>query len=243
VVQDRSGKHRRKLARILHQLAPDIRIGPGTRLYSEDVARPGVPVKLLFLEGRATRTVLLWIAYIGTQMTLTFLTSWLPTVMHQGGLSLEQAEITTSLLQFGGAAGSIGCGRLLDRHGLIGLTAVFLIGVPVVAVLGTAGASVGSLMALASVIGFCIPGGQAGVNALSGTIYPTYMRSTGAGWAFGIGRIGSILGPVIGGVLLELDLPLPKLFLFVAAPALCAAIALLVMRVVAGNYPQREGMA
>ena len=73
------------------------------------------------------------------------------------------------------------------------------------------------------------------------TPYPTYMRATGSGWAFGVGRIGSIIGPVIGGVLLGLDLSLPRLFLFVAAPALCVAMALLLMRRVAGNYPQREG--
>jgi MFS transporter, AAHS family, 4-hydroxybenzoate transporter len=243
VVQDRSGKRRHELVRVLHRLAPDRGIGPDTHLFSDDVARPGVPVKHLFIEGRAAPTVLLWIAYIGTQMMLAFLTAWLPTVMHQSGLSLRQAEITTSLLQFGGAAGSLCCGRLLDRHGLIGLTAVFLIAAPMIALLGTAGASVVVLMGLATVIGFCIPGGQSGVNALSSTMYPTYMRATGAGWAFGVGRIGSILGPVIGGVLLALDLPLSRLFLFAAAPALCVAIALLLMCVVAGNYPQRGGMA
>jgi AAHS family 4-hydroxybenzoate transporter-like MFS transporter len=198
-------------------------------------------VRHLFLEGRAARTVLLWLAYIGTQMTLNFMTSWLPTVVHQGGLSLQQAEVTTTLFQFGGAAGSLAFGRLLDRHGLVSLAAGFLIAVPVVAALGIAGGSAMLLIGLAAAAGFCIPGGQAGVNALSGTIYPTYMRATGTGWAFGVGRIGSILGPVIGGVLLTLDLPPPLLFLCVAAPALCVAIALLLMRRVAGNYPQRDG--
>jgi AAHS family 4-hydroxybenzoate transporter-like MFS transporter len=247
VTQDRGGRRRRDLVRILQRLDPALRIGAATRLVSSDVVshgvgvRHGVPVRDLFLDGRASRTVLLWIAYIGTQMTLNFLTSWLPTVVHQGGLSLEQAEVTTALFQFGGAAGSLGFGRLLDRHGLLSLAAGFLVAVPVVAALGIAGGSAVLLMGLAMAAGFCIPGGQAGVNALSGTIYPTYMRATGTGWAFGVGRIGSILGPVLGGMLLVLDLPSSLLFLFVAAPALCVAAALLLMRRVAGNYPQRGG--
>ena len=241
VTQDRGGWQRRDLVHILHRLDPALRIGVATRLVSNDPVPHGVPVRQLFLQGRAARTVLLWLAYIGTQMTLNFLTSWLPTVVHQGGLSLQQAEVTTALFQFGGAAGSLAFGRLLDRHGLVSLAVGFLIAVPVVAALGIAGGSAMLLMGLAAAAGFCIPGGQAGVNALSGTIYPTYMRATGTGWAFGVGRIGSILGPVIGGVLLALDLPSPLLFFCVAAPALCVAITLLLMRRVAGNYPQRDG--
>ena len=82
------------------------------------------------------------------------------------------------------------------------------------------------LMALVIVAGFCIIGGQVGINALAGTLYPTYMRSTGTGWAFGVGRIGSILGPVIGGQLLAFGLPLGMLFAAASTPVLISASAL-----------------
>ena len=73
-------------------------------------------------------------------------------------------------------------------------------------------------------------GGQVGLNALAGTLYPTFIRSTGAGWALGVGRVGSILGPAIGGVLIALKLPTPMLFLCAAIPAACCAVTVYLLR-------------
>jgi AAHS family 4-hydroxybenzoate transporter-like MFS transporter len=98
--------------------------------------------------------------------------------------------------------------------------------VPCVAALGHVGTSEAPLMALVIVVGLCVIGGQVGINALAGTLYPTYMRSTGTGWAFGVGRIGSILGPVIGGQLLAFGLPLGMLFAAASMPILISASAL-----------------
>lgn len=224
-----------ELAATLARLDPQLQIGPQTQFVADESNEPGVPVKHLFLEGRAPKTVLLWLAFIASQMTLIFLTSWLPTVIHQNGISLRDAEITVALLQTGGAVGSIVFGRLLDRVGIVAVAAGYLLALPFVVGIGSASGA-GLLMALATMTGFCIAGGQAGINALSGTIYPTAIRSTGAGWAFGIGRTGSIIGPVIGGVLLGLGLPTPQLFLFAAAPPLCAAIALFLLNRVVGRF-------
>jgi MFS transporter, AAHS family, 4-hydroxybenzoate transporter len=230
-----------ELAGTLKRLDPHLHFGPDTQFIADELKQPGAPVKHLFLEGRAAKTGLLWTAFITAQMTLIFMTSWLPTVIHQDGISLADAEITVALLQTGGAVGSVAFGRLLDKLGVNAVAAGFLVAVPFVAGIGSAAGSAPMLMALATMSGFCVAGGQAGINALSGTIYPTYMRSTGSGWAFGVGRTGSILGPVIGGLLLGLGLPTPQLFLFVAAPALCAAGALFLLGRVAGRFPQDSG--
>jgi MFS transporter, AAHS family, 4-hydroxybenzoate transporter len=80
-------------------------------------------------------------------------------------------------------------------------------------------------MSLVFGVGFFAAGGQHGLNALSGTLYPTYIRSTGSGWAFGVGRVGSIIGPVIGGFLISFHMPIATLFLFAAAPVVCACAA------------------
>ena len=78
-------------------------------------------------------------------------------------------------------------------------------------------------MAAVFLTGIGMLGGQVGLNAISGSIYPTYIRSTGAGWAFGVGRVGSILGPVIGGVLIGWGQPASLLFIYAAIPFLCCA--------------------
>ena len=82
------------------------------------------------------------------------------------------------------------------------------------------------LMPLAFLIGFCLMGGLTGLNGISGTFYPTYIRSTGVGWALGVGRIGSILGPVLGGILISFNPPNSVLFTCAAVPVLCCAGAL-----------------
>ena len=81
--------------------------------------------------------------------------------------------------------------------------------------------------------GFCIVGGQIASNALAATYYPTAIRATGMGWALGIGRIGSIVGPLIGGAMLASHVEVETLFLVAAIPALlAAATALLLARIV-----------
>ncbi len=100
-----------------------------------------------------------------------------------------------------------------------------LVAVLCIAAIGWAGSSESLLIGLVFLAGFFLIGGQVGQLALPGMIYPTYIRSTGAGWAYGMGRFGSILGPVVGGVLISLGLSLPVLFLFAASPALVSALA------------------
>ena len=73
--------------------------------------------------------------------------------------------------------------------------------------------------------GFCIVGGQTAANALAAGAYPTAARATGVGWALGIGRVGSIVGPLIGGLLLSLHWSTEALFGVAAIPALGAAAA------------------
>ncbi|HXW27225.1 MAG TPA: aromatic acid/H+ symport family MFS transporter, partial [Xanthobacteraceae bacterium] len=98
-----------------------------------------------------------------------------------------------------------------------------------IAALGFVVASPPLLLIAATIAGFCLIGGQTGVNALASTFYPTFMRSTGVGWALGIGRIGSIAGPAIGGILIALQWPTAAIFLIGGLAALCAALALFAM--------------
>ena len=211
---------------LLRRVRPDLPLGDDTLVTLNEERQPGLPVKQLFVGARGAMTSLLWLAYGANMVSLHFLTSWLPTVIADSGVPVTHAVIATALLQAGGGVGSLIVGRLLDRIGTGGIVAAFLCAVPCVAGLGHVGTDETPLMLLVTVAGLCIIGGQAGINALSGTLYPTYMRSTGTGWAFGMGRFGSILGPVIGGQLIALSLPLGALFATAAAPILVSAGAL-----------------
>jgi len=127
-------------------------------------------------------------------------------------------------LQGGGAFGSVAIGRLVDRRGIPAVAAIFAVAAPLVALIGVPGLSEAVLMGAVFIAGLFVLGGQFGLNALAGTCYPTFIRSTGAGWALGIGRIGSILGPVIGGVLIALGLSTWLLLICAAVPfVMCAA--------------------
>ena len=82
------------------------------------------------------------------------------------------------------------------------------------------------LLALSFFVGFFLVGGQIGLNAIAGTMYPTDIRSTGVGWALGVGRIGSILGPILGGILISRHIPLQSVFIYTSLVVLACAIAI-----------------
>jgi AAHS family 4-hydroxybenzoate transporter-like MFS transporter len=106
---------------------------------------------------------------------------------------------------------------------------VYFLAAICIAFIGSVGISLGLLMLTIFAAGFCVVGAQSGSNALAASLYPTLLRSTGVGWALGIGRIGSIVGPVIGGILLAQHWDTPRLFLVGAVPALFAMAAVALM--------------
>lgn len=220
-----------RIAAIMKRLRPDLGIGPATRFtVAEENIQPGLPVKHLFTEGRAWLTSLLWLSFILSLTGHHFLTSWLPTVLDSDGVPLAHAVVAGALIQVGGAAGSLIVGRLLDRIGIIAIALAFVLAIPFVVLIGALGMPEPWLMAVVFLAGLFLLGGQVGLNALAGTVYPTFIRSTGAGWALGIGRVGSILGPAIGGVLIALKLSMPMLFLCAAIPAACCAVTVCLLR-------------
>jgi MFS transporter, AAHS family, 4-hydroxybenzoate transporter len=224
----------RQIGAILKKLRPDLGIDASTRfIVAEQKTELGLPVRHLFTEGRALITSLLWIAFVTSLTGHFFLTSWLPTVLDSNGVPLAHAVVAGSLIQGGGAVGSLIVGRLMDRMGMMAIVAAFILSVPFVVMIGALAMPEYALMLVVFIAGLCLLGGQIGLNALAGTIYPTFVRSTGAGWALGIGRIGSIIGPVIGGVLIGMKLSMPALFVCAAIPAACCAVTVFFLRAAA----------
>lgn len=222
-----SGRANDRVARLLAMIAPSSRFAPGTRFTAHEPALPGLPVRHLFSEGRAGATALFWVVFFMSLLDLYFLSNWLPTVLNDLGASVSMAAVIGAMLQVGGVVGTFTLGSLIDRFSFRALAVNYLLAAAAVAAIGFATHSA-ALAALAIFCaGFCIVGGQIASNALAATFYPTAIRSTGVGWALGVGRAGSIIGPLVGGALLALHWTTEPLFLAAAVPALCAAGAAL----------------
>lgn len=184
------------------------------------------PVRQLFAEKRAWLTVLLWIVFFMSLMDMYFLANWLPTVISDTGVPVESAALITSMLQIGGTVGTLVLGRVFDRVSPFrALAAIYLLAAVFIVLVGGAGQSVPMLVVTIFGAGFCVIGGQIGANALAAQSYPTAMRVTGVGWALGIGRAGSVVGPVVGGLLLSQQWEVKHLFMVAAVPVVIASVA------------------
>jgi AAHS family 4-hydroxybenzoate transporter-like MFS transporter len=230
------GGEEQRVARLLRKVAPD---APAAASYARvDGHKAGFPVSQLFTERRAGTTLLLWVIFFMSLLDLYFLNSWLPTVIHDAGVPLEQAITITALFQVGGAAAAIVLGRVVDRQMSYGVLAWVYAGAAVcVFLIGMVSGAVAIETAAVFAAGFCVIGGQTCSNSLAAESYPTLLRSTGVGWALGIGRIGSIVGPVLGGLLLSFDWGMRRVFLAAAAPAVIAALAAAALN----RTPRRPG--
>jgi AAHS family 4-hydroxybenzoate transporter-like MFS transporter len=210
------------LSRIAPQGAPYGEVSVGI----DEQRSRGFVVSQLFKERRGTVTLLLWVMFFMNLLDLYFLNSWLPTVMNDNGINVRIAIVITTLFQIGGAIGAILLGRLIDRRLSFRILAwTYLSAAACIFLIGEAGSSIGLLVITVFAAGFCVVGGQTSSNALAAEFYPTAMRSTGVGWALGIGRIGSIIGPTLGGILLSRGGGTRQIFWLAAVPVLIATAA------------------
>jgi AAHS family 4-hydroxybenzoate transporter-like MFS transporter len=176
--------------------------------------------------GRAGVTFVLWTMFVMNLLNLWFLNNWLPVIMTDAGIRIETAALITSLFQIGGLIGSLALAGVVGRQlSFRALAGVFLAATVFIFLIGEAGASIPFLTAAVFAAGVAVIGGQTASNALAADLYPTSIRSTGVGWALGVGRIGSILGPILGGLLLSYGGDVRRTFWAAAVPALVATMA------------------
>ncbi|HEV2162574.1 MAG TPA: MFS transporter, partial [Stellaceae bacterium] len=171
----------------------------------------------------------LWLCFCMNLMGFYFLAGGLPTILRTAQvLTPNDAQFSAVLIQIGGTVGGLLLARPMDKKGFLPVTVLFALAIPAIAGIGYfADQSRTLVLACAFLAGFCVLGLQFGINAASGMIYPTAVRSNGSGWAFGIGRFGSILGPIVGLYLFAQHLPLNQLFLLWTIPSLIGFVSAL----------------
>ncbi|MBK6714164.1 MAG: MFS transporter [Burkholderiales bacterium] len=223
------GRHE-ELKGIVARLEPDFRPVASDRfaLPAEDKA-DSAPVHHLFQEGRGFSTVMFWVAFFMCLFMVYALSSWLTKLMAGAGYSLGSALTMVLTLNFGAMLGAVGGGWLADRFhikwvlvGMYALAAVSitLLGVPM---------PTDALFVVVGLAGASTIGTQIVTYAYVGQFYPMAIRSTGIGFASGMGRSGAILAPIVIGSLVAMQLPLQQNFLAIAIPAVIAAVAVLLI--------------
>ncbi|HLX13936.1 MAG TPA: MFS transporter [Bradyrhizobium sp.] len=214
-----------RVGQLLGLINPKAVFAAATRFVVHEPELKGIPVKHLFRDGRTLVTLLLWVLFFMSLLDIYFLSTWLPTVLSDFGASVSKAAEVGALLQIGGVVGTLVLGSIIDRFSFRAVALVYFMAVFAIAAIGQLGYSIVLIGGAIFVAGFCIAGGQIASNALAAGFYPTSVRATGVGWALGIGRVGSIVGPLVGGVLLAMKWSAGEVFVTAAAAALCAALA------------------
>lgn len=211
---------------ILQHLNPNIMIDEHTKLELSEVkvSEPAF-VSSLFKQGRTGSTLLFWLAFFMCLLTLYALGSWLPKLMMAAGYSLGNSLMFLLAMNIGAVIGTVGGGILADKFHLK----------PVIITLCLAGAIALSLLGfnspkpviylLVAVAGASAIGGQILLYSYVAQYYPLTVRSTGIGWASAVGRSGAIVGPILIGALLGMDLPHQINFMAVGLPVVIVVIA------------------
>jgi AAHS family 4-hydroxybenzoate transporter-like MFS transporter len=217
------GREPARIAAILKRIAPGESFSPQANyvVADEPTVKKDFKPSLLFLGELKKITPLIWLAYIASSFAVYFLVNWTPLVFEALKFSRSEAATAASLISLMGAIGGLFLMRFTDHRGAMAVTVM-----PVMTLILLLAASFinfphRAFLVLIAVIGFFLVGGQFGVISICGIFYPSAYRANGAGWASSVAKIGSVMGPLVGGWVLSTSLPVRNIF---AVLAICPAI-------------------
>lgn len=225
-----SNKPPAKIRRILSRIArQNLEHVSGFTMQEQTLSRARSAIGVVLSKPYLTGTLMLWITYFMGLLIFYFLVSWLPTLLKDINMPVQQAALLTAFFPLGGGLGTLLSGWLMDKfnpHKIVSvgyaLTAALLFAV---------GQNTGNLMPLSILVffaGTAMTGSQNSMASLAAGFYPTPARATGVSWMLGIGRFGGIAGAFVGAFLAQYNLTLAQTFYFLTIPSLIAAAALLV---------------
>jgi AAHS family 4-hydroxybenzoate transporter-like MFS transporter len=184
-------------------------------------------VRQLFANGLGASTTLIWIGTLLSILCIYCTVNWLPVLVAGGGLPLQTAILAVGALNIGSVIGNIILARFGDRNSAYLPTAVFYaLGAIFLGIIGVSGSSSALMLSMAFGAGLFGFGGQLSVTAITARLYPTGLRATGTGWAFGVGRVGGVIGPVFAGFLLGYGMGFATLMCLLGGLMLLAGLAI-----------------
>jgi AAHS family 4-hydroxybenzoate transporter-like MFS transporter len=187
-------------------------------------SQSAIPVGKLLKGKYKIPSLQLWLALFMAFGALYFMTSWIPKLATDAGLSMELAIYAGTVFNVGAFFGIVTQGYFSSKYGLKKTIGIILVLTAVL--MACFGFFVGSnfLLLVFAFLGFGIQGGFVGLYAFAARMYPTEIKTTGIGWAMGAGRLGGVVGPVFAGMLIGMGLTIGTNFLIFSIPALIAGI-------------------
>jgi MFS transporter, AAHS family, 4-hydroxybenzoate transporter len=214
--------------RIMRRIFPQNDWGPEVRVVASKESKTTAGFRALFATGYAASSILFGMTMFMSLLLSYLLLNWIPQLLHQRGMSVTDAVYGTVMLNLAGIIGSFLLTRRIDANSrpLGMLIAVYCASAIAVATIGIVGTSFWPTMAAIFAAGFFLIGVQMTTSAVAAGCYPTAVRGTAIGWIQGVGRVGSLLGPITAGTLLSLGMAPARLFMVTSLAALGAAAAL-----------------
>ena len=196
--------------------------------------RPQTEEKIRFAEvfasGTRASTFALWGGFFCAFGTLFFFQNWLPTIITNAGLALSEGISVNIFFGLGGAVGMMLLGYFSTQLGLLRMIKWYFFSCMLaIILLSFAGTQLNMIIVLATAIGFFVYGCIAGLFATAARIYPAHVRTTGVGWAIGIGRIGSTLSPAFAGWLFATGLATASVYWIYAVPQVLGLLLMLLI--------------
>jgi benzoate transport len=189
------------------------------------VGRASFDLRALFHGERRVQSVLLWCAVTLGYFDLYFVISWIPKLATQAGLPISQAIYAGATYNIGAFVGTSAVGWIATRFRLeLVVSAYFACAAVAMLIFGGVALPVWITLVVTFFVGVTVQGGFNGFWAIAARLYPPEIRSTGVGWALGVGRVGAVLGPIVGGILVGAGLRIAAIFAVFAVPLVAASL-------------------
>ncbi len=228
----RQGTDKPRIHKIVSKISPRLAADKDVEFYSAEKKLAGVPVIHLFTEGRAFTTVSIWILFFLSFFLMWVMLAWTPTLLHRSGATGQQGSLVFAFLNVGSLVATLTIGVLMDRFDSYRTVAgTFVLAFITVGAFGMmVGGSFMMIAVMAVVTGVFIFGANAGMMALCTVSYPVSMRGSGVGWAYGFGKVGSMVGPIVGGLLLSRNWSVTRICVVNGLSGVVAAIVVMILK-------------
>jgi AAHS family 4-hydroxybenzoate transporter-like MFS transporter len=227
--------HDPRIGRAIRTMDPAVLLTGSERFHlggkEEDDAVPRSGPSAIFSRRYLLQTLVLWSACFLSLGNIALLSNWLPTYFQElGGVPIQQFATFLMIAFVGGIFGTVSMGWFMARTNPYWLICGFYV-LYASAVVAMGSLPAGTAIFIVALIAwsFAQTGGQTGLNTLATLGYPPEMRSSGMGWASGIGRLGGIVFAFVGGKALGAALPLHTLMLLVAVPCLLVTVLIAIL--------------